>query len=427
MIIQLITKKIRIKSIHFKTEDSFYLPSHRINILYFIDKITPEYQNYLQYLTKQHKINIVIVTVDDQVNSSKFVTVVNTTPKWYIHTLFKNPLVFRCVCGIGQQAEQLALAFSQYLGYRIKLLSETETLEDVLNQIPDKAILIKPSEGIGDLLMTLPAAKVYYDQGYSVSLLTWPGGREVLENLKWVREIITKKSKAQIWKYEKFFDLHTPLNNYSSSLTHQHRVLATAELLGVRDQIKSILPEINLTEDEEQFGQLFAHIKKSLVVGLISWHSVRRSYPSDLIYELLQQLIEHSYTPIVIHHKYQSDIPNGCINLTGTITIRQLFSLVKYTKAVLTIDSSLLHIAAAFKTPTILLPAEIDYNWRIYPEVYTEVVIPRVSCYPCNEQYSSSSQCKLDQNACLRSIRIDDVIRAVDRVFNYREKLNENH
>lgn len=378
-------------------------------LIYFADSLSESVLKSIERMMLQD-ILVVLVTLD----SSKSFTHPNlihlqVIKKWYIHTLFFDPFVFKMVCFSGPEGSKRATAFSQFTKFHIPIIHSAKEAILLKSRI-GKRILIKTYDGIGDLLMSLPTAKTYANQGYDVDYLVWPGRETALSNLDYIRKIYNSESDVRLSDYECFYDISFRLSRYSQAYCKQHRVKATAHLCGLNPtELVNAIPEIRLTKKEKDRALSFLQYKSSkplLVVAFDSYDN-RRKYPEDLRQSLVDLLSKHFY--IVVVGFYRTRIRN-VLNLTGFTTLREMFGLVSLSDRVLTVDTSVLHVAAAFNIPTVFLPSTVFHQWREYPNVQS--VVPLVPCYPCNEGTGTpSAMCGYKKEGfCFRTINFNEIL-----------------
>lgn len=101
-------------------------------------------------------------------------------------------------------------------------------------------------------------------------------------------------------------------------------------------------------------------------------------------------------------------------NLAGKLNIIELATLLKRVNLLICPDTSIMHLAAAFSTPTIALfgpgdPRQVGpYQKNAY------VVDKKFSCRPCLQK-----RCKLDKDgssACMMAISVEDVLQGIEKL-----------
>ena len=101
-------------------------------------------------------------------------------------------------------------------------------------------------------------------------------------------------------------------------------------------------------------------------------------------------------------------------NLAGKLNIIELATLLKKVNLLICPDTSIMHLATAFSTPTIALfgpgdPRQVGpYQKNAY------VVDKKFSCRPCLQK-----RCKLDKDgssACMMAISVEDVLQGIEKL-----------
>lgn len=105
------------------------------------------------------------------------------------------------------------------------------------------------------------------------------------------------------------------------------------------------------------------------------------------------------------------DLPSPVINLAGLTSLRELASLIKLCRVLLTNDSGPMHIAAAVGTPLVALFGSTN---EVVTGPYKQgtVIHKHVSCSPCYERV-----CPIDFR-CMKRIEADEVYNEIVRLLN---------
>ena len=269
-------------------------------------------------------------------------------------------------------------------------------------KVPELPILISDNDGLGDILMLIPSLKVLAGMGYALDVVTkYP---EVFKNIPYVRKTFKYgEIAANKEPYHRKIELSYKLSQYEFEWCKQHRILATAHLLNLKaEQIKEIRPEIILSPDEILLADKFIKSDKKLVCCGFTSADSRREFPREVRQAFIDGLktlfpnidvvlvgdtTRDEYWMIKKYNLKKPIIYTNCFDLRGKTNIRELFSIVNRCDYCFSIDSSVLHIAGAFKKPTIFMPSSIKGEWRSYPE--TLICTPNKPCYPCNERNCS--------------------------------------
>ncbi len=315
-----------------------------------------------------------------------------------------------------------ALHIAKYVcGTEIKYQPfEVRQLEDDIDAKKPK-VLLKSYDGIGDRLMLLPTAKTYSERGWVVDIMV-AQNEEIFNGVPYIRRVLLKDDfSVDESIYDKVYDVSYKLSKYEEAYCRQHRIRATAYLCGLDpDELVTNKPDIVLTEAEIARGQeLLKSCTRKKVALCIDSNDVRRSFPTNkrrsFIYGLQEDMTEVDF--VLIGYKGSMSY-EGTLDLRGTTTIREMFSIVYNCDAVITIDTSTLHVAGAFQKPCILLPNTIRGEWRSYPE--TVIVAPKVPCYPCNDRIAKikNTKCGLDLHGfCLGTIASQRVTKELRKIL----------
>jgi len=281
----------------------------------------------------------------------------------------------------GKTAYDIICLLAQHFNIR-----KFETLDAIMFK-NETDILIQDFDGLGDVLMLTPIVRSYADKGFNVTVVTrFP---EVFYNSPYVAEVLDSNDvKPHPDRFGRYYDITFQLSAYEKKFCRQHRIEATAHLCGLTsDELTIQRPEIFLSDEEKDSFKGPLSTKHSLCVSLTSADK-RRGYETSkfipLLWELQRQLPNWNIVIVGERERNMVSLPSSFMDLRGCTTIRELFSVIYNSDSVLCVDSSVLHIAGAFKKPTVLLPSTIPGEWRMYPE--TVQIKPPVRCYPCYDR-----------------------------------------
>jgi ADP-heptose:LPS heptosyltransferase len=305
--------------------------------------------------------------------------------RWYIHTLFMNPLQFRAVFS-DDHSERLARAFSEFTRYEIPRIKTDVELEKFLTKTDqDKDnILVEITGGVGDHLLTIPSLKTLASQGKKVFILCEKHRMECFANLDYISGIFTDRKHINVSKFEKILILHfgQVLNDYRSDLNKQNRIFAVAALCGIdRKDLVILKPEIIFTTDELNTArQKWGIYPNKLFFGFDSDRADAKM-PEFLAQEKINAFKAKGFTVFTASlRKYNLQ---NCIDLTKQVSLRELFALMAVMDFVVTIDTSFLHIAGALEKKTFALMNYFDPTWRCSTYKNCHPMTPNVNCHPC--------------------------------------------
>jgi heptosyltransferase-2 len=115
-----------------------------------------------------------------------------------------------------------------------------------------------------------------------------------------------------------------------------------------------------------------------------------------------------------------NDVQRQCgrvaINLVGEIGLRELPAAISRCSVFVTNDSGPMHIAVARRIPTVALFCATTPDLGFYPYSSNAIVVQRqLSCRPCASH--GGRRCPLGTEACIRQIRPDMVLHAVEKLL----------
>lgn len=356
--------------------------------------------------------------------NEEHVIYIETSNRWFTHLLIKNPQVFSAVSYNEHiDAKRYAEYFANYTGFSFPIIRSRMQINSITYKIikarQKPSVLIQTEDGLGDILMSLPSAKTYYDKGIKVSYYVNAGMNPVFENLKFVSKVYNNQENIPIGEITHYFILSHKLSEYSKDWNQQNRIYSSAYLCGLSNEELSIQrPIINLTSKEkEEAKQILSPYKNTVIIG---WQSVggNRTYPIRKVNELNKLLTSQGYTPIIIGLR-KGEFTN-CVDMSFKFNLRQLFAIINEAFYIITTDTGILHIAAAFNKKTIALFGPIPAKWRTntYPNCVT--IQSPCSCSPCWDRQRVEQQYRLCKNKnndfCMDQIKPQTIIKKLRRL-----------
>jgi heptosyltransferase-2 len=115
-------------------------------------------------------------------------------------------------------------------------------------------------------------------------------------------------------------------------------------------------------------------------------------------------------------HDVQKRCDQGAINLVGEIGLRELPAAISRCRVFVTNDSGPMHIAVARGIPTVAVFCATTPDLGFYPYTSNAIIVQRpLSCRPCASH--GGRRCPLGTEDCIRQIRPETVLSAVERLF----------
>ena len=112
----------------------------------------------------------------------------------------------------------------------------------------------------------------------------------------------------------------------------------------------------------------------------------------------------------IVHRSTNKRIYNAC----GKLNLNQSASVVKQADVLITHDTGLMHIAAAFEKKIVSVWGNTVPEFGMYPyqkeENFKIVEVKDLSCRPCSK--IGHKKCPKGHFDCMQKIDVDDVVRA---------------
>jgi len=336
-------------------------------------------------------------------------------PCWYRPTCTKTPgATMDCFLKIKPEAVYKAIMLKLEEKSEAKKIHAMET-----EGMKKHAILVKRRHGgFGDIAMSLtgiealkkayPTADIHYALPKKY--------HEVVENAPLVSSIIDAGKKMSTKQYKMIIDISSCCAYYefnrlkSKKKVEKSRVEVFSEALGVRSHLPDLLPRYYPRKEEIDWAKKFlGKTNKPRVALVLRAAEEYRNWPIENYEELAHKLRNKTQTVIIDPERIWDF--NHVIDACG-FSFRKAAAIVSQCSAVVTPDTSHLHIAAALGIPTVALFGPIDPNVRCkgYPKV--KVVTAGLDCSPCWR--SALNKCENTQridgySRCMMDIPVEAV------------------
>jgi ADP-heptose:LPS heptosyltransferase len=205
------------------------------------------------------------------------------------------------------------------------------------------------------------------------------------------------------------------------------RNLATFAELGVKNDAKGLDFFIH-SEEEFRIAELPADFQKGYIAFVIAATWATKRLPSDKIIQICNGI---DYPVILLGGKDEmaegekivAHSKGNVINFSGKISLDQSASLVKNAKVVLSNDTGLMHIAAAFKKKILVfwgntVPAFGMVPYLAHPAT-AGLEVENLRCRPCSKL--GYSRCPRKHFRCMNDLNTDKAIQWISRNFNARD------
>lgn len=321
-----------------------------------------------------------------------------------------------------------------------------------------KFLIIRFSS-IGDIVLTTPVVRCLKKQvpGAGIHFLTTDALRSVIEHNPYIdklhvlahsRELMMEELKTE--EYDFIIDLHHNANTHQLKKTLQKksfsfqrlsieksiysslkinimpkghvvdRYLKTVSSFGVRNDGAGL--DYFISKEEEISKQdIPASHSAGYIACLISAHHGTKKWPVHKWKELCLKM-DH---PIILAGE-KEDAVNGkeiaaiddvkIYNACGKFRLNETADIIRRSKLVITNDSDLMHIAAAFKRPIISLWGNTVPSFGMYPyygiSSLTDIrfQVNKLWCRPCS--VNGYAKCPLGHFKCMEHISAEAVLQA---------------
>ena len=302
----------------------------------------------------------------------------------------------------------------------------------------DPIILVKRvTGGMGDLIMAttgieaikkkFPNKKIHV----AIQRKLFP----VLENNPHIDAILDIDEPINSRRYYMVIDISYPCARYeiarlrSKKNVEKNRVEIFAEAMGTRELIPDLKPSFHITKEELTDGRDFIAqhnvdlTKKTIALATHS-AEIYRDWPRKH-YEEFIKLVSDKYNIVILHNE-RTEFYDNTIDACG-LPLRKAVGIMAACDGLITIDTGLLHIAAAIDLPTIAIFGPIDYRARCKGYKNTTVLVSDLPCVPCWR--NGVTKCKRTNlvksySECMNKISPKQVAKVIGIKFKTKDKQN---
>jgi|GEM_PF-3147241 len=378
------------------------------------------------------KNDIGVVYVCDKIPSNPIINsnihYIEVSDTWFTHTLFMNPLMFSASYA-SRSKKLLSRAFYGFTKFQIPIIATSSDIPKIVSNYEKNKnnILIDITGGVGDHLLAIPSLKTLAVTN-TVYVLCEKHREPCFHNLSYIKGFYNQRQDVDISKFRKIIHLHFGqlLNDYRLDLNKQNRIFAVAEVCGLsKDQLVIDRPEIILTTEERNTAsKKYEAYSNKVFLGYDSAR-VDSKLSSTLTQNIIDKLKKRSctvFTSSVRRKKYEN-----CIDLSRDLSLRELFALISMMDCIFTIDTSFLHIAAAFDKKIFCMLNYFKPEWRCSTYVNCKSYTPNVPCFPCVAyQFVSHEDRACHNKSCYDFQDIELILTDIKSFLMTKKKVIEN-
>jgi ADP-heptose:LPS heptosyltransferase len=268
--------------------------------------------------------------------------------------------------------------------------------------------------GIGDVLLMTPAIRAFKQRDPSCSIHVYCEHklhREVLKNNPYIDRLIfvgrwgraalqvISERKWMTFRWANFWVLAPGLlyNNPAA------QVVGEKLGLGINDtQLDCFLTE----EEAAEARKITSQYRNPVIININSNSSRNKHWPIENWERLVLNNPQYDFLQLGLARE---EPVRGAKNLLGKTTLRQSLGIVKAAKAFVGVDSSMAHVAAAFRIPAVVLFGPSSPN--VYGHAASRNLYNAPRCSPCMEIIGNVA-CPYGK-PCMTNITVSDVEQAL--------------
>jgi ADP-heptose:LPS heptosyltransferase len=277
------------------------------------------------------------------------------------------------------------------------------------------SILLLRDGARGDVLLTTPLIKALKEKYPRSSILFKTNFPEILSHNPYLEEIITKCDNGDYdliynLKYELF-----PEMNYVEAYTR------IAEINVENPQLEFHLTSVE-QENAEKVLQSLGMGREKLAVLHPMVADRTKSWRGEGYQHICQYLQTHHYNVIAIGGSKDCIELSGAINLIGKTSIRMAAAIISKADIFFGIDSFPMHLAIAFKVPSVVLFGPTDPAKVLCPNNTIHAVQSDEKCLGCRhdttpDKWFQNISCRRDRVYCMLNISSEQAINAINQVI----------
>jgi len=320
-----------------------------------------------------------------------------------------------------------------------------------------KKFLIVRFSSIGDIVLTTPVvrclrhefpdAEIHYitKSAYKILLVNNPYIDKIYTIDREITEVLPELRRE---KYDFVIDLHRNLRTYRLKLALHTKsyqfpkvnlkkwLLTTFKINKlpsehIVDRYFKCINELGVKNDQKGLDYFIPkqdeiniksyHIPNKFIVFAIGAKFATKRLPTEKIIEIISQLPQ---TVVLLGGKEDRDrareISDACSNaikLCGDLNLNQSASVVKQSQKVITHDTGLMHIAAAFNKPIISIWGNTVPAFGMYPYMpqtpnnYSIHEVKDLSCRPCSK--IGYQTCPKKHFNCMNQQNIEEIVEKI--------------
>ena len=308
-------------------------------------------------------------------------------------------------------------------------------------------ILIEVPTWLGDCVMTTPAIENIIKAYPKVKITIFGAfvSTAIFEEHPNVERIVLDESKKASSRLKWIYDMAKELGEFDVSITFRRTLLSrlfiwfsraktkgyyrrytketTHQTIRYNDFVNKTFKLDSKTQDLKIYFEPFSYNKPTLGINPgASYGSAKRWYPEK--FAEIAKKMSNNYEIIIFGGTAEVDIANDienelkksnvpCKNIAGKTTIKELCQKIGGLDLFITGDSGPMHVAAAFKVPTVAIfgPTK-DKETSQWMNPQGVIVKREMKCSPCMKR-----TCPLGHHECMKFIEAEDVLNGIKDII----------
>jgi len=291
---------------------------------------------------------------------------------------------------------------------------------------PGTKVLLVRDTGLGDVLLCTPLLREMSHRGAVVDFLCNASNMWIFDNSPYVRKVMPlERDGGSRSSWDVIVDLRNLVENMERAGRRGHRVDLFAESCDI--QIHSRHLDYFITDEEIHSGQRYlqgmdlspAYPSRKTVAFIWTSSHYTRNWSDRSKYEVMRSLSSAGYNSVIIDGARLNleNLPYGCRDLSGRLSLREVASTMKACDAVLSPDTGLFHLAGALDCPTVTYFGPMAIEDRETHKYLRSLSEPsKCALWPCRRYECRLNRNEDNQPRCLE-IHPRKVVNAVSEVI----------
>jgi len=259
-------------------------------------------------------------------------------------------------------------------------------------------ISVKRSHGLGNVICLLPVLDRLSEEGCQIQVITRPEWTHAFSVLRPAYTFCTDSDNQ-------FVDLDQLTQDLEPT---EHRTDEFGRILGLGRPFS--YPRLNVPP---VWTHPFENLKGCLIFAPEAGHPSRQ-WPNEQCAQLPEYFPDDKF--VLVGTATNSSLPCD-LDLRGQLELHELFGLLAVAGTIITMDSAILHIAAALGQPTVAIFGGINPGYRVRSDQPVVTLQSKMDCCPCNKNESCQ-----EKFPCISAVQPQDVVQAVTLAHKIKQR-----